>query len=130
MPSRDVVRSSPNMAVDADSGFSQALAMVKPIATILATSLLASLPAHAEDAHALLRKYKCNSCHAEDETRTGPAFVDIATRYRGDSRATATLAAAIKDGARGAGPWHMPPHPEVSAADARALARYILALKK
>ena len=104
--------------------------MVKPIATILAASLFASFPAQAEDAPVLLQKYKCNSCHAEDETRTGPAFVDIATRYRGDSKATATVAAVIKDGARGAGPWHMPPHPEISAADAAAMARYILALKK
>src|SRR5262249_21006539 len=71
MPSRDVARSSPNMAVDADNGFLQALAMVKPIATILAASLFASFPAQAEDAPVLLQKYKCNSCHAEDETRTG-----------------------------------------------------------
>jgi len=100
------------------------------IATILAWSLFASAPAQAGDPAALLQKYKCNTCHAENETRTGPAFVDIAARYRGDDKATARLSAAIKDGVRGAGPWHMPPHPEISAADAIAMARYILALGK
>jgi len=28
------------------------------------------------------------------------------------------------------GPWRMPPHPEVSQADAREMVRYILSLKK
>lgn len=29
----------------------------------------------------------------------------------------------------GEGPWHMPPHPEVSDADARRMVRYILSLQ-
>jgi cytochrome c551/c552 len=33
-------------------------------------------------------------------------------------------------GSHGNGPWHMPPHPEVSDADAKAMVRYILSLKK
>jgi cytochrome c551/c552 len=32
-------------------------------------------------------------------------------------------------GAHSGGPWHMPPHPEVSKADAVTMARYILAIK-
>ena len=78
----------------------------------------------------LLQQYRCYICHADDESKTGPAYVDVATRYRGNSQAVAILAAAIRKGDHGSGPWHMPPHPEVSDADARKMARYILSLKK
>jgi cytochrome c len=84
---------------------------------------------HAEDAPALLHKYKCYICHADSEPKAGPAYVDVAAVYRGNPKATAILVALIKKGAHGAGPWHMPPHPEVSDAEARKMARYILSLK-
>lgn len=74
---------------------------------------------------ALLQRYKCSSCHADRETKTGPAYVDVAARYRGDPKALATLTAAVKQGSHGAGQWHMPPHPEVSDADARKMVRVL-----
>jgi cytochrome c len=86
--------------------------------------------ARAQAPQILLQQYKCYICHADDESKTGPAYVDVATRYRGNSQAVAILAAEIKKGDHGSGPWHMPPHPEVSDADARKMARYILSLKK
>ncbi len=85
---------------------------------------------HAESPQALLERYRCYVCHADQEGRTGPAFVDVAARYRGDLRAEAMLVAEVRKGTHGSGPWHMPPHPEVSAADARTMVRYILSLKK
>jgi|SRR6516225_1227943 cytochrome c len=97
---------------------------------IFGCALVAASAAQAEDAQALLGKYNCNFCHARDEAKTGPAFIDIAERYSGDTKAIAKLTVEIRNGAHGAGPWHMPPHPEVSEADARSMARYILALKK
>jgi len=39
----------------------------------------------------LLRQYKCYICHADDETKTGPAYVDVAARYRGNPQAVASL---------------------------------------
>ena len=77
----------------------------------------------------LLQQYKCYFCHADNEAKTGPAFVDVAARYNGKSQAVATLAATVKKGSHGNGPWHMP-HPEVSDADAKVMVRYILSLKK
>jgi cytochrome c len=85
---------------------------------------------HAEDATALLQKYRCYICHADNDPGAGPAYADVATRYRGNPKATATLVAIIKKGAHGGGPWHMPPHPEVSSADAATMARYILSVKQ
>jgi cytochrome c len=84
----------------------------------------------ADEPSALLQRYKCTVCHARDEPRTGPAFIDVAAKYRGDAMAPARLAREVASGTHGRGPWPMPPHPEVSAADARAMVRYILSLKK
>ena len=92
-------------------------------------SWTAAGPVLADEARPLLQKYKCYACHADAETKTGPAFVDVAARYRRDPKAGAVLVEAVKDGAHGAGPWHMPPHPEVSDADARIMIRYILSLR-
>jgi cytochrome c len=78
----------------------------------------------------LLQQYKCYICHADNESKTGPAFIDVATRYRSNPQAIPILTAAIRKGADGSGPWHMPPHPEVSQADAKRMVRYILSLKK
>jgi cytochrome c551/c552 len=56
--------------------------------------------------------------------------VDVAIRYRGNPRAAAVITGSIRKGVHNGGPWHMPPHPEVSGADARIMARYILSLQK
>ena len=34
----------------------------------------------------------------------------------------------IRGGIKGGSPWHMPPHPEVPASQARTIARYIMSL--
>ena len=92
--------------------------------------LLAAPGALAQAPQALLKKYRCDVCHAEREAKTGPAYVDVAAKYRGDRKAFAALTAEVKRGAHGAGPWHMPPHPEVSEKDAKAMVRYILSLRE
>jgi cytochrome c551/c552 len=96
---------------------------------VLMAALSAADFARADDAVSMLQHYKCYVCHANDETRTGPAYADVAAHYRGNPKAVAVLEATIKRGAHGTGPWHMPPHPEISNADARTMARYILSLR-
>jgi cytochrome c len=95
-------------------------------ATALATAAVA---ARDQDAQALLTHYKCYICHADRETKAGPAYVDVATSLRGRKDAVSILAQTIRRGMRSGGPWHMPPHPEVSAAEARVMARYIMSLR-
>jgi len=102
--------------------FKVAFAMLLPG---LPPTLAASPPAQA-----LLQQYKCNLCHADREIKTGPAYVDLAVRYRRAPGAVASLVAAIKRGHPGSPGWHMPPHPEISDNDGRAMARYILSLKE
>lgn len=84
---------------------------------------------HAQDSQVLLHRYRCYVCHADAEALAGPAYVDVAAKYKGKPQALATISAVIKNGARRGGPWHMPPHPEVSDAEAMVMARYILSIK-
>ena len=103
---------------------------MKTILLILALPLVFTRVSnvHAETTTALFQKYRCSICHADREPGAGPAYVDIASRYRGTPKADARLVALIRKGARSGGPWHMPPHPEVSRAAASQMARYILSL--
>jgi cytochrome c len=103
---------------------------VKLVWLALAAAVSSVGDAAAQAPQLLLQHYKCYICHADDEFKTGPAYANVAAKYRGNPQAVTILAATIRRGARGSGPWHMPPHPEVSDADARKMARYILSLKK
>jgi cytochrome c len=96
---------------------------------ILAVAAFATGAAHGVEGQVLLQKYDCYICHGDTETKTGPAFVEVATRYGRSPQAAATLTAMVKKGAHGSGPWHMPPMPQVPDADARKIAEYILALE-
>jgi cytochrome c len=84
--------------------------------------------ATAQAPEVLLQHYKCYICHSDHETKTGPAYVDVAAKYRGNPQSVSIVAAVVRKGAHGSGPWHMPPHPEVSDADAKKMARYILSV--
>ena len=96
----------------------------------VAVALAAAGAAEAQTkAPQLLQQHKCYFCHADNEAKTGPAFVDIAAAYKGNAQAIGALTAAVRKGSHGSGPWQMPPHPEVSEADAKAMVRYILSLK-
>lgn len=78
----------------------------------------------------LLQKNNCFACHGIDKRKYGPKFVEVAEKYAGDSNATAYLTKKIKAG--GTGVWgedQMPPQPQVSDADALALAKFVLSLK-
>ena len=98
---------------------------------LFATLLIVPFALHAAgvDAPPALAKHDCLICHAVDEPKTGPAFVEIADWYRGDAHAAEKLRAVLQKGAHGGGPWHMPPAPQLSTADARSIVAWILALK-
>lgn len=97
---------------------------------VLAAALAVANGAAAADPQQLLERYRCNVCHAAHEPLAGPSYAAIAAHYRDQKQAHALVAAKIRVGARGGGLWNMPPHPEVSRADADAMARAILAVKE
>lgn len=55
----------------------------------------AALPQSADD---LLKAKGCLGCHAFDKKKVGPAYKDVAAKYKGDANAEATLVAKLKDG--------------------------------
>ena len=84
--------------------------------------------AHAEGRR-LIEAGTCLSCHQFDAKSIGPAYTAVARRYRGDAGATARLVKKVRGG--GTGVWGqvmMPPHPQLSEAQAGQMVAYILSL--
>ena len=78
----------------------------------------------------LVLKKNCLACHQIDKRKYGPNFKEVAAKYADQKNAADVLAKKIRRG--GTGVWGqdvMPPQPQVSAAEARELARYVLSLK-
>ncbi|MEK8090878.1 c-type cytochrome [Thermithiobacillus plumbiphilus] len=106
---------------------------LKLVAAVAALSL-SSLAHAAGDpkAEALMKKSDCFSCHAVGNKVVGPSYKDVAKKYKGNAKAPAMLADKIIKG--GAGNWNavtggvpMTPHPQISKADATAMAKWVLA---
>jgi len=94
----------------------------------LAGFALVALPAAANEE--LAKKNACTACHAVDKKLVGPAFKDVANKYRNDKKAEAMLVEKVKKG--GVGVWGqvpMPPNTNVSDADVKTLVKWVLSLK-
>lgn len=78
---------------------------------------------------ALAQKAGCAVCHAKDKKLLGPAYKDIANRYKADAGAVAKLAAVVRKGGQGVwGPVPMPPSDpaKISDSDLRAVLGWIM----
>lgn len=78
-----------------------------------------------------ITKYDCLTCHKVAEKFTGPAYQDVAAKYAGMDTAVQHLTHKVRTG--GSGVWGnvpMLPHPNLPQADAEAIVKYILLLKK
>jgi cytochrome c len=76
----------------------------------------------------LARRKACLSCHTADKRVVGPAFRDVAARYKGAAGIEEKLVEKLRKGGGGAwGALPMPPNPDLAESDARALVRWILA---
>ena len=81
--------------------------------------------AHGE---ALAKAKNCLACHATDKKVVGPAYQDVAKKYKGDKTAEAKLIKKVKEGGAGVwGPIPMPPNAQVSDADIKTLVEWVLA---
>jgi len=104
----------------------------KPVPVPEAAAPVAKVePAVSEaDALQLAKKNNCFACHAVDKKVVGPSFKDVAAKYRGDAGAEARLMNKIAKGGSGVwGAMMMPASPQVSEADRKILARFVLSLK-
>jgi cytochrome c len=92
---------------------------------MLAAGLLAAPGAFADEA--LAKKHNCTACHAVDKKLVGPAYKDVAKKYKGQADAAAKLAEKVKKG--GSGVWGavpMPPNPNVPDGDVTTLVAWVL----
>jgi cytochrome c len=95
---------------------------------VTAIASLASTPALASAD--LAQKKNCMACHALDKKLIGPGYKEVATKYAGQKDAADKLADKIVKGGVGAwGQVPMPANPQVSAAEAKQLANWILTIK-
>ena len=79
---------------------------------------------------ALATSKNCMSCHAVDRKVLGPSFKDIAAKYKDTKGAADMLATKIMKGGAGVwGPVPMPANNQVSEADAKKLAAWVLSAK-
>ena len=78
---------------------------------------------------ALAKAKNCMTCHAVAQKLVGPAYKDVAAKYKGQGDAVAKLAAKIKTGVKGAwGEIPMPPN-NVTDDEAKKLAQWVLSAK-
>lgn len=100
-----------------------------PVAVLLATT-----PALAANDDAamldLADKSRCTACHDVRDKVTGPAWIDVAKRYRNDAGALERLVVKVRDGGSGAwGTVPMSPNKRVPEENIRKLVGWILSLK-
>jgi cytochrome c len=101
------------------------------VAAIAFAGLVAAGAAQAQSGEDLIKKSGCSACHTNDKKMVGPAYKDVAAKYKGDAGAAAKLADKVKKGGSGAwGQVPMPPNPQVKDDDIKVMVAYILALKK
>ena len=102
--------------------------MKSQIALIAALGALVAAPAFANAD--LAQKKNCMACHAVDKKVVGPAYKDVAAKYAGQKDAADKLADKIVKGGSGVwGPVPMPANTQVTPAEAKQLAQWVLTLK-
>ena len=78
---------------------------------------------------ALMQSLDCKSCHKEAEKSIGPAYTDVAKKYKGKTNVEEYLIKKIING--GSGVWGetaMAAHPDLSTVDASAIVKWIFTL--
>jgi cytochrome c len=92
---------------------------MKMIALTLAASITLVAAGTASAQEALAKSSGCLNCHAVDTKKVGPAFKDVAAKYKGKADAEATLVAKVSEG-KG--------HPAVKASpdDVKSLIKWVL----
>lgn len=91
-------------------------------ATLLVLAAAGTLFTGAVQAQDVLKAKGCLNCHEMDKKKVGPAYKDVAAKYKGNKDAEAMLVAKLKEG-KG--------HMKVSATDdeLKAAIKQVLATK-
>ena len=76
---------------------------------VTAAAALAAGVVFAQSGADVLKAKGCMNCHEMDKKKVGPAYKDVAAKYKGDKAAPGMLVAKIKEGKD---------HPKIEASDA------------
>jgi cytochrome c len=90
---------------------------------MVAAGVFIAGPAAAQSAADLAKSKNCMGCHDMEKKKMGPAFKDIAAKYKGNKEAEAKLIAALQTGQG---------HPGKAAAtdaELKTLVQYVLSAK-
>jgi cytochrome c len=94
---------------------------------VMLTLLSATAPALADEA--LAKSKGCTACHDLKKKLVGPAYADVAKKYKGDASGQATMVGSILKGSQGKyGPVPMPPN-KVTDDEAKKLAAWVLTVQ-
>ena len=96
---------------------------MKAMAVVAAAAgMLAAGAVNAQSGADVLKAKGCLGCHDMDKKKIGPAYKDVAAKYKGKSGAEGQLVAKLKEG-KG--------HPKIAASDAelKAAVGYVLTTK-
>ena len=92
------------------------------------TAFCLSAPVFA-DGEATAKKAGCLVCHAVDKKLVGPAYKEVAAKYKGDKEAEAKLIKKVRAGGSGAwGTMPMPPNPKPSDAELKEIVGWVRGL--
>lgn len=104
--------------------------MNKLLCAMLVAGLGMAGSAWADEGADLAKKSGCLGCHAVDKKMTGPAYKDVAAKYKGDKKAEAALFDKVRSG--GSGVWGkiaMPAQTKASDAELKTIIRWVLSQK-
>ena len=94
----------------------------------IALAAVAAAPVFADQALATAKN--CMACHAVDKKVVGPGYREVAAKYAGQKDAVDKLAGKILKGGSGVfGVVPMPANTQVSEAEAKKLAAWVLSFK-
>ena len=72
---------------------------MKTVLTVVAVAgLLAAGSSQAQSGAEGLKAKGCLNCHELDKKKVGPAYKDVAAKYKGDTKAQGQLVAKLKEG--------------------------------
>ena len=105
--------------------------MKRSVLAALATMTAAlAFAGAAQASEELAKKNNCTACHNIEGKLVGPAYKDVANKYRGDKKAEAMLIEKVKKGGMGVwGPIPMPPNAAVKDEDIKTIVKWVLSLK-
>jgi len=99
------------------------------ISMMFVAGLMVAGSASAAEMPALAKKNSCVVCHTIDKRKVGPAWMDVAQKYKGQDVEAKLIAKVAKGGSGVWGSMPMPANsPTVSDADIKELVKFILAL--